>query len=252
MRRHMTSREIAVISDKQHKHVMEAIRLMEPAWEKINGSKFRLVEYMDAKGEKRPQYELSKTECLYIATKFNDEARARLIVRWEELERQAFNPDSLSRLDIARMLLEAETERAMFAQKVSEQQELLQIQAPKVLFADAVQASKTSILIGELAKILNQNGVIIGQNRLFDWLRRNSYLISRQGTDYNMPTQKSMELGLFEIKETPIHTNSGEIRIGKTSKVTGKGQTYFVNKFLHNDSSNSITIRRGARSISVS
>lgn len=103
--------------------------------------------------------------------------------------------------------------------------------APKVVFADAVTASHTSILIGELAKLLKQNGVETGQNRLFDWLRNNGYLIRRQGVDYNMPTQRSMELGLFEIKETSIATPAG-VRITKTPKVTGKGQQYFVDLFL--------------------
>ena len=84
----MTSLEIAEVTGKQHKHVMEAIRRMEPAWEKVNGSNFRLVEYKDKKGELRPCYQLTKTECLYIATKFNDEARAKLVLRWEQLERQ--------------------------------------------------------------------------------------------------------------------------------------------------------------------
>ncbi|MEK5167189.1 phage antirepressor KilAC domain-containing protein, partial [Paenibacillus sp. FSL R5-0527] len=102
---------------------------------------------------------------------------------------------------------------------------------PKVLFADAVTASTTSILVGELAKILKQNGVEIGQNRLFAWLRENGYLISRRGTDYNMPTQRSMELGLFEIKETSISHSDGHVTINKTPKVTGKGQVYFINKF---------------------
>lgn len=103
--------------------------------------------------------------------------------------------------------------------------------APKVLFADAVATSHTSILIGELAKLLKQNGVETGQNRLFDWLRNNGYLIRRQGVDYNMPTQRSMELGLFEIKETSVATPAG-VRITKTTKVTGKGQQYFVDLFL--------------------
>jgi anti-repressor protein len=108
----------------------------------------------------------------------------------------------------------------------------LQIEAdrPKVIFADAVTASQTSILIGELAKILKQNGVDTGQNRFFIWLRDNGYLISRKGTDFNMPTQYSMELGLFEIKETSVSHSDGHITISKTSKVTGKGQVYFVNK----------------------
>ena len=103
---------------------------------------------------------------------------------------------------------------------------------PKEIFADAVSVSDTSILIGELAKIIKQNGVDIGQNRLFEWMRKNGYLISRKGTDYNMPTQKSMELGLFEIKERTINNPDGSVRITKTVLVTGKGQQYFINKFL--------------------
>lgn len=105
---------------------------------------------------------------------------------------------------------------------------------PKALFADAVSASDTPILIGELAKILKQNGIEIGQNRLFAWLRGKGYLISRNGTDYNTPTQKSMELGLFKIKERTRVSSDGSVKITKTSMVTGKGQQYFVNKFLGN------------------
>ncbi|MBZ1529415.1 phage antirepressor KilAC domain-containing protein [Leuconostoc mesenteroides] len=103
---------------------------------------------------------------------------------------------------------------------------------PKALFADAVATSHTSVLVGELAKILKQNGVDTGATRLFSWLRDNGYLIRRRGTDYNMPTQKSMELGLFEIKETSIARSNGSVTVSKTPKVTGKGQQYFINKFL--------------------
>lgn len=103
---------------------------------------------------------------------------------------------------------------------------------PKVIFADAVSASERSILVGELAKLLRQNGVEIGQNRLFDWMRQKGFLIRRQGTDYNMPTQKAMELGLFEIKETSVVHSAGNVTINKTPKVTGKGQVYFINRFL--------------------
>ncbi len=106
---------------------------------------------------------------------------------------------------------------------------------PKALFADAVATSKTSILIGDLAKILKQNGVNIGQKRLFEWLRNNGYLVKRYGSDYNMPTQRAMELGLFEIKETVITHADGHTTISKTPKVTGKGQQYFINKFLANE-----------------
>lgn len=104
--------------------------------------------------------------------------------------------------------------------------------APKVLFADAVSASKTSILVGELAKLLKQNGVDIGQHRLFCWMRENGYLIRRNGTDFNMPTQKSMDLGLFTVKETAITHSDGTVTVSKTTKVTGKGQQYFIQKFL--------------------
>lgn len=103
---------------------------------------------------------------------------------------------------------------------------------PQALFAQSVTTSNTTILVGELAKILRGNGVEIGANRLFKWLRENGYLISRKGTDYNMPTQKSMDLGLFKIKETAITHSNGSVSISKTPKVTGKGQQYFVNKFL--------------------
>lgn len=104
--------------------------------------------------------------------------------------------------------------------------------APKVLFADAVSASKTSILVGELAKLLKQNGVDVGQHRLFRWMRENGYLIRRNGTDFNMPTQKSMDLGLFTVKETAITHSDGTVTVSKTTKVTGKGQQYFIQKFL--------------------
>jgi anti-repressor protein len=107
---------------------------------------------------------------------------------------------------------------------------------PKVLFADAVETAKTSILVGELAKLLRQNGVKIGQNRLFEWLRQNGYLIARAGHDHNMPTQYSMERGLMEIKERTINNPDGSTYITRTPKITGKGQRYFINKFLGGES----------------
>ncbi|MCT1798447.1 phage antirepressor KilAC domain-containing protein [Aerococcus viridans] len=116
--------------------------------------------------------------------------------------------------------------------KVIDLQEQIALDKPKVIFADAVSASHTSILVGELSKLLRQNGVDIGQNRLFSWLRENGFLIRRKGTDFNMPTQKSMDLELFEIKERTINNADGSIRTTRTPKVTGKGQQYFINKFL--------------------
>lgn len=102
---------------------------------------------------------------------------------------------------------------------------------PKAVFADAVSASKSNILIGELAKLLRQNGIEMGQNRLFEWMRKNGYLINRDSTDRNMPTQRAMEMGLFVVKETAITHSDGHTTVTKTPKVTGKGQVYFINKF---------------------
>ena len=114
---------------------------------------------------------------------------------------------------------------------LAERNRLLEEQKPKVIFADAVAASKSTILIGELAKILKANGLDTGQNRLFELLRRDGYLINRKGTDYNMPTQKSMDLGLMVIKESVINQPDGSIRVNKTPKITGKGQQYFINRY---------------------
>lgn len=120
----------------------------------------------------------------------------------------------------------------LVAQKTIENKnKQIEEQKPKEIFADAVSTSTDTILVGKLAKILRQNGINIGQNRLFKWLRDNGYLIKRNGADYNMPTQYSMDLGLFKIKETAITHSDGHVTINKTPKVTGKGQIYFINKF---------------------
>jgi len=116
--------------------------------------------------------------------------------------------------------------------KVLELKNQIALDKPKVLFAEAVEVSNTSILIGELSKLLKQNGIDIGQNRLFQWMRDNGYLIKKKGEMFNLPTQYSMDLGLFEIKKRVVHNPDGSIRTTRTPKVTGKGQIYFINKFL--------------------
>ena len=119
------------------------------------------------------------------------------------------------------------------AQKtIEEQSKAIERMKPKVIFANAVETSHTSILIGDLAKLLKQNGVETGQKRLFDWMREKGYLIKRKGSDWNMPTQKAMNMKLFEVKESTVNNPDGSVRINRTTKVTGRGQTYFVNKFL--------------------
>ena len=117
---------------------------------------------------------------------------------------------------------------------IERQQAKIEADKPKTIFADAVSTSRTSILIGDLAKLICQNGVQIGQKRLFEWLRQNNFLI-KSGSSRNMPTQRYVEQGLFEVKESNVQNPDGSVRITKTTKVTGKGQIYFVNRFVQNE-----------------
>lgn len=150
----------------------------------------------------------------------------------ETLEKALTSSDFLIRL--ATNLKEEKQKRIEAEQKAELAEQTIKSNAPKVLFADAVSTSQRSCLVAELAKILQQNGVNIGQNRLFTWMRENGYLCSK-GQYYNQPTQKSMDLGLFELKQTTINKPDGSILVSTTTKVTGKGQVYFVNKFLGKD-----------------
>ncbi|MBP3311974.1 MAG: phage antirepressor [Butyricicoccus sp.] len=143
----------------------------------------------------------------------------------ETLEAAILNPDTMIRLCTA-LKDEQDKRRALESQ--------VQRDAPKVLFANAVETSQTSILIGDLAKILKQNGVDIGQKRLFQWMRDNGYLI-KSGSSLNMPTQRAMEMGLFEVKERTVSNPDGSVHIRRTTKVTGKGQQFFINKFLNRE-----------------
>ena len=141
----------------------------------------------------------------------------------ETLKAAILNPDYL--LSIVTALKEETDKRKLLEQEA-------EVNKPKVLFAEAVDASENSILIGDLAKLLKQNGIDIGQNRLFTWMRNNGYLVKRRGEDYNSPTQKTMEAGWMEIKENTVEKPDGSIIVTKTPKVTGRGQRYFINKFL--------------------
>lgn len=177
-------------------------------------------------------YRLAFSSKLPAAEKFTDWVTTEILPTIRK-HGAYMTPDTLDRMisspefgiKLLTALQEERTQRAKLESKV-------EADAPKVLFADAVSASNTSILVGELAKLLKQNGVDIGQQRLFRWLRENGYLIRRNGSDFNMPTQKSMELGLFTVKETAITHSDGAVSVSKTTKVTGKGQQYFIQKFL--------------------
>lgn len=141
-----------------------------------------------------------------------------------QVEKDFNSPEKI----MARALLMAD-------KKVHRLEAKIEADRPKVLFAEAVSASHSSILVGELAKLLKQNGVDMGANRLFNWLRAHGYLIKRNGRDWNMPTQKSVEMGLIRVKETSITHADGHITVSKTPLVTGKGQQYFINKFLNQE-----------------
>ena len=164
--------------------------------------------------------EMSKEIAMIQRNEKGKQARQYFIA----LEKQWNTPEAV----MARALKMAETTIKTLQTTVIEQR-------PKVIFADAVSASKTSILVGDMAKLLKQNGVDMGASRFFTWLRDNGFLIKRKGTDWNMPTQKSMELQLFEIKETSIAHSDGHTSISRTPKITGKGQLYFINKFVGQD-----------------
>ena len=160
------------------------------------------------------------------------EWKLKYIAAFNEMEKKLTEQPQLTRSQLLATALIAAHE------ELEEKDKQIAELTPKGVFADAVSASSQSILVGELAKLLSQNGINIGQNRLFAWLRENGYLIKdRKRTDYNMPTQKSMELHLFEIKETSIAHSDGHTSINKTPKVTGIGQVYFVNLFLKTEKS---------------
>lgn len=170
--------------------------------------------------------EMAKEICMLQRNERGKQARQYFI----QLEKDWNSPEKV----MARALQIAD-------KKIKRLETQIEEDRPRVLFAGAVEASKSSILIGELAKILKQNGIKIGPIRLFEWMRQNGYLIRRNGSDYNMPTQRAMEMGLFEIKETSIVHADGHTSISKTPKVTGKGQVYFVDLFLSGKAGKELT-----------
>ena len=189
-----------------------------------NGAKRELQDY-------DLSVDMAKHICLMSRTEKGKQCRQYLI----NLEKAWNTPEQVMAraLKIAdRQIDELKHNNMLLEQKI-------EADKPKTIFADAVSTSRTSILVGDLAKLICQNGVQIGQKRLFDWLRQNNFLI-KSGSSRNMPTQKSIDLGLFEIKESTVQNPDGSVRITRTPKVTGKGQVYFVNKFLKGDNSVSI------------
>lgn len=221
----MTSREIADLTGKPHNDILKAIRAMEPAWEKVARGKFSLCEYLNENKRLMPEYHLSKRECLYIATKFNDEARAKLILRWEELETTQLDFDDPNVVfQLVQRWKDDREKKVMAEQKVKELTEKIEENASNKVFADAVAGSDNSILVRQFAKDLSDKGFVIGQNRLYTWFRTNGYL-----NDKNEPYQNYIEQGLFEVIVRTIGAADSTFTV-RTTKITGKGQVYFSEK----------------------
>lgn len=216
--------------------ISQAVRVAE----RLDEDEVSQTHIVDSLGRRQETYIVNESG-LYNVILRSDKPEAKPFRKWvtsevlpsirkhgaymtpQKIEEALLNPDTIIKLATN---LKAEREKRMELERQAEKDK------PLVTFANSVSVAKASILVGELAKLLKQNGVDMGQNRLFTWMRENGYLISRKGTDYNMPTQRSMEMELFEIKLTTISHGDGHTSLNKTPKVTGKGQIYFINLFL--------------------
>lgn len=225
-----SSRQIAESFGKEHKDVLRAIENIK-AQNCALTSMFFETTYTAGTGKAYPMYLMNRDGFTLLAMGFTGKAalewKLKYIAAFNAMEKQLAQRPQLSRAELmAQALIAAHDELEHKDRQIAEL-------TPKGIFADAVNASKKSILVGELAKLLCQNSVQIGQNRLFVWMREHGYLIrDPKRSDYNMPTQRAVEQGLFEIKETTVVHSDGHTSINKTPKVTGKGQIYFVNLFL--------------------
>lgn len=233
-----SSRQIAENFEKNHNHVLRDIDSLKKDVSNF-GQMFFKTTAPDSYGREQRAYLMNRDGFTLLAMGFTGKAalewKLKYIAAFNEMEKKLTEQPQLTRSQLLATALIAAHE------ELEEKDKQIAELTPKGIFADAVSASTQSILVGEMAKLLSQNGVQMGQNRLFAWLRENGYLIKdRKRTDYNMPTQKSMELRLFEIKETSIAHSDGHTSINKTPKVTGIGQVYFVNLFLRAEKSQKV------------
>ena len=229
--KYLDSREVAEMVGKEHNKLLRDIRVYIT---QLNASKvghtdfFTESQYTDKSNRQKPCYLVTKKGCEFIAHKLTGvkgtEFTAKYINRFHEMEDTIKTQLPQGNDLIALAVIEAQ-------KMIAERDKQIERMKPKEIFADAVSASKDAILIGDLAKLISQNGYRIGQNRLFDWLRNNGYLI-KSGSSRNRPMQRYVEQGQFEVKEPAINMPNGNVRTALTTKVSGKGQQYFVNKFL--------------------
>lgn len=229
--KYLDSREVAEMVGKEHNMLLRDIRryVEQLGQSKIAQSDFfKESTYKNKQNKEQPCYLVTKKGCEFIAHKLTGvkgtEFTAKYINRFHEMEDTIKTQLPQGNDLIALAVIEAQ-------KMIAERDKQIERMKPKEIFADAVSASETSILVGDLAKLISQNGYKIGQKRLFEWLRTNNFLI-KCGSSRNMPQQRFVEQGLFEVKESNIQNPDGSVRITRTTKVTGKGQIYFVNKFL--------------------
>lgn len=235
------SLKVSQVFDKQHKNVLKAIRNLA-AQNLAAKNWFFETTYVDVRGQTQPMFIMTRDGFSLLAMGLTGAKAMQFKIAFieqfnamEKVVRQAAQPTTTPA--IPQSFAEALRLAAAQAEQIERQQKQIEVDAPRVLFSQAVETAKQSVLIGELAKIICQNGVQTGEKRLFAWMRENGYLC-QHGERYNQPTQKAMEMGLFEIKKTTIQKPNGDTLISNTTKVTGKGQVYFVNRFLHNNQKN--------------
>ena len=229
--KYLDSREVAEMVGKEHNKLLRDIRvyITQLYASKVGHTDFFTEsQYTDKSNRQKPCYLVTKKGCEFIAHKLTGvkgtEFTAKYINRFHEMEDTIKTQLPQGNDLIALVVIEAQ-------KMIAERDKQIERMKPKEIFADAVSASETSILVGDLAKLISQNGYKIGQKRLFEWLRTNNFLI-KCGSSRNMPQQRFVEQGLFEVKESNVQNPDGSVRITRTTKVTGKGQLYFVNKFL--------------------
>jgi len=227
------SKSVAENFGKSHRHVNRDIEnLIQKDVSKI-GHMFYETETPDSYGRMQKSYYMNRDGFSLLVMGFTGkeaiEWKLKYIEAFNAMEKKLKNPLALPNFSNP-----AEAARAWADEfeKRKQAEQLIEAQKPKVIFAEAVSASHSSILIGDLAKILRGNGVNIGQRRLFQWMRDHGYLIKQKGASYNMPTQRAMDMGLFRVKEGTYINGSGANIVTKTTKVTGRGQQFFINKFL--------------------
>ena len=221
-----SSLQVAETFNKEHKNIIRDIEHLLESDSSVLSSQIFLKSTHENRGKQYPMYYMNRDGFTLLAMGFTGKKALHFKMQYINAFNQMEDLIKTGGFKVPSTMAEA-------LRLAADQQEQLELMKPKAVFADAVATSHTSILVGELAKLIKQNGVNIGQNRLFNWLRENGYLVAGNRSDKNMPTQKSLELGLFEIIERSINNPDGSVRITKTPKVTGKGQQYFINKFMN-------------------